>query len=247
MNSQLRKTLSVLLLSGTFLLQACSNDGSTVSIGSPPTFNPPPPMASFDVTVANLTNAQPLSPIAVIAHQPGYAIFSIGSAASVGLEEMAEGGDNTALLAAADADMMVASSVSGAAAIGPAGSETVTIDVLESGLPDLEISIATMLVNTNDAFTSLNAVVGNMAVGDVLTFYTVAYDAGTEADTEMAADIPGPAGGGTGFDIARDDQADRVAMHSGIVSQDDGLATSDLTEQHRFGNPVAHVRIARTD
>ena len=247
MNNQLQKTLSVLLLSGTFLLQACSNDDSTVSIGSPPMFNPPPPMASFDVTVANLTNAQPLSPIAVIAHQSGYAIFSIGSAASMGLEEMAEGGDNTALLAAADADMMVASSASGAAAIGPAGSETVTIDVLESGLPDLEISIATMLVNTNDAFTSLNTVVGNMAVGDVLTFYAVAYDAGTEADTEMAADIPGPAGGGTGFDMARDDQADRVAMHSGIVSQDDGLATSDLTEQHRFDNPVAHIRIARTD
>ena len=249
MNSQLQKTLSVmLLLSGSLLLQACSTDDSSPSIGSPPTFNPPPPaMASFDVTVSNLTNAQPLSPIAVIAHQSGYAIFSIGSAASMGLEEMAEGGDNTALLAAADADMMVASSVSGAAAIGPAGSETVTIDVLESGLPDLEISIATMLVNTNDAFTSLNAIVGNMAVGDVLMFYTVAYDAGTEADTEMATDIPGPAGGGTGFDMARDDQADRVAMHSGIVSQDDGLATSDLTEQHRFDNPVAHIRIARTD
>ena len=109
----------------------------------------------------------------------------------------------------------------------------------------LRISIATMLVNTNDAFTSLNTAVDTMAVGDVLTFNSVAYDAGTEADTEMATNIPGPAGGGTGFDAARNDQADRVVMHSGIVSQDDGLTTSDLTEQHRFDNPVARISIER--
>jgi hypothetical protein len=208
---------------------------------------PPPAMASFDVTVSNLTNAQPLSPVAVIAHQSGYAVFEIGSAASAGLEELAEGGDNTELLAEADADAMVAGSASGASPIGPAGSETVTVDVLDSDRSGLRISIATMLVNTNDAFTSLNAAVESMAVGDVLSFYGVAYDAGTEADTEMAVHIPGPAGGGAGFDAVRDDQADLVAMHSGVVSQDDGLASSDLTEQHRFDNPVAHIRITRTD
>jgi hypothetical protein len=204
-------------------------------------------MASFEVTISNLTNAQPLSPVAVIAHEAGYAIFTIGDAASGALEEMAEGGDNSALLDAAMMDALVVATVSGGAPIGPAGSETVTVGVLETDLATLQISVATMLVNTNDAFTSLNAAVDSMAVGDVMTFRTVAYDAGTEADTEMAIDIPGPAGGGTGFDPARNDQADRVAMHSGIISQDDGLATSDLTEQHRFDNPVAQVRIERTD
>jgi len=61
-------------------------------------------MAAFDVTVANLTNAQPLSPIAVIAHRDGYSAFAVGSPSSVGLEQMAEGGDNSALLAEADTE-----------------------------------------------------------------------------------------------------------------------------------------------
>ena len=45
---------------------------TTDSSPTPPRTVPPPPppaMASFDVTVTNLTNAQPLSPVAVIAHQ----------------------------------------------------------------------------------------------------------------------------------------------------------------------------------
>ena len=205
-------------------------------------------MASFDVTVTNLTNAQPLSPVAVIAHQDGYAFFSVGSSATAGLEEMAEGGDNAALLAEADADAMVIVTGSGTAPIGPAASETVTIDLLESELPGLRISVGTMLVNTNDAFTGLNAMqVDTMVVGDVLTIHGIAYDSGTEADSELATDIPGPAGGGEGFNAVRDDQADQVAMHAGVVSGDDGFATSDLTEQHRFDNPVVQVRIDRTD
>ena len=241
MTNQTRKSLRfMILLSAVAALFACSDNDNVAT-----TTAPPPAMASFNVTVENLTNAQPLSPIAVIAHQSAYEMFTVGSAASVSLEEMAEGGDNTALLAEADADVMVVATISGGAAIGPAGRETVSIDLLDSDRVGLRISIATMLVNTNDAFTSLNTAVDTMAVGDVLTFNSVAYDAGTEADTEMATNIPGPAGGGTGFDAARNDQADRVVMHSGIVSQDDGLATSDLTEQHRFDNPVARISIER--
>jgi hypothetical protein len=161
---------------------------------------------------------------------------------------MAEGGDNSALLAEADADAMVIATGSGAAPIGPAGSETVTIELLNLERLGLHFSVATMLVNTNDAFTGLNAIpVETMAVGDVLTIHGNAYDAGTEADSELATDIPGPAGGGEGFNAARDDQADQVTMHAGVVSSDDGFASSALTEQHRFDNPVVQIRISRNN
>ena len=104
-----------------------------------------------------------------------------------------------------------------------------------------------MLVNTNDAITGVNDVlVGDMAVGDSVTLRAIAYDAGTEANTETAATIPGPAGGGEGFNAARDDIADRVAMHPGIVGAEDGFATSNLTGQHKFDNPVALITIGRT-
>ncbi len=230
------------------LLAACDNDN--VSVNQPPPMPPPPPpaMATFDVTVTNLTNAQPLSPVAIIAHMDGYSVFAIGDPATAGLELQAEGGDNTDLIAEADADMNVSATASGAAPVGPAGSETISIEVLESDVASLRISASTMLVNTNDAITVLNgADVSGLAVGDSMMQRIIAYDAGTEANSETAATIPGPAGGGEGFNAARDDIADRVAMHPGVVGQDDGFATSDLTNQHRFDNPVAAVRIERVN
>ena len=240
MTIQLRNVARLLAIgSAALFVAACSSDGNK----APP---PPPAMVSFDVTVTNLTNAQPLSPVAVIAHQDLFSVFAIGSPATVGLETLAEGGDNSALIAEANAVVGIGDTASGAAAIGPAGSETVSVSFEETALATMTLSVSTMLVNTNDAITGVNAVaLANLAVGDSMTLRTIAYDAGTEANTEAAANIPGPAGGGEGFNAARDDRADRVSMHSGVVGQDDGFATSDLNGQHRFDNPVAMVRIER--
>lgn len=240
---------AIALCCSSILLVACGSDNNNVAAPPPPPPPPPPPvMASFEVTVTNLSNGQPLSPVAVIAHQSGYSVFTVGVAATAGLEMLAEGGDNSALIAEADADSEVMATATGAAPIGPAGSEAMSIEVLESELPGLNISVSTMLVNTNDAITGLNgALVAAMQPGEIMTWRTIAYDSGTEANTEQALHIPGPAGGGEGFNAARDDLADQVAMHSGIVSQDDGAAGSDLTGQHRFDNPVAQVRIERVN
>lgn len=240
----------VLLVGFTALgLAACSSDDNDpIPAPNPPPPPPPPAMASFDVTVTNLTNAQPLSPVAVIAHRDGYSVFTIGMPATAGLETLAEGGDNSVLIMEADGDANVLASGSGGAPIGPAGSETVTIEVLESDVPNLRFSVSTMLVNTNDAISGLNGVdVSGLAEGDAWTGRAIVYDAGTEADTEAAGTIPGPADGGEGFNAVRDDSDDRVTMHSGVITQDDGLATSALTGQHRFDNPAVQVRIERTD
>ena len=236
----------LLLVLGATALGGCDSDSSITTPVVPPPPPPPPATATFEVTVTNLTNAQPLSPVGVIAHADTYSVFSIGSPATVGLEELAEGGDNTSLLAEAAADPGVYTSASGAAAIGPGGVETISIEVLQSDLVDMRVSTSSMLVNTNDAITMLGAMdIGGLQAGDSITARTIAYDAGTEANTEMAMHIPGPAGGGEGFNAARDDLADRVAMHTGVVGQDDGLGTSALDNQHRFDNPVAMVRIER--
>lgn len=227
------------------LASACDSGNGNGGGGVIP---PPAPvaMSTFEVTVTNLTNAQPLSPIAVIAHQNTFPIFTIGSPASIGLETLAEGGDNSMLLADANSVAGIGDTASGAAPIGPAGSETVSLTMAANTVGIMTISVSTMLVNTNDAITGVNAIpLRDMQVGDSVSLRTVAYDAGTEANSEQAAHIPGPAGGGEGFNAARDDLADRVAMHRGVVGQDDGFATSDLTKQHGFDNPVALVRIER--
>ncbi len=58
---------------------------------------------------------------------------------------------------------------------------------------------ATRLVNTNDAFTGVNAGrIGDLEVGES-KYSSQPWDAGTEGNIETAATIPGPAGGGEGF------------------------------------------------
>jgi hypothetical protein len=72
------------------------------------------------------------------------------------------------------------------------------------------LSAATMLVQTNDAFTGLDSVA--LAAGDQ---DTVAYDAGTEDNTEAKAHIPGPPFGGKNAGPATA-PAQPIAMHTGI-------------------------------
>lgn len=243
---KLNKSIRMLTVASVAIVaSACDSNGNGGNFGGQAA---PPPVATatFEVTVNNLTNGQPLSPIAVIAHQNTFPVFTIGSPASAGLETLAEGGDNSALLAEANAVAGIGDTASGAAPIGPAGSETVSLTMDQNVLGLMTISVSTMLVNTNDAITGINAVpIGDMQVGDSVSLRTIAYDAGTEANTEQAAHIPGPAGGGEGFNAARDDLADRVAMHTGVVGQDDGFPASDLNGQHRFDNPIAQITIER--
>jgi len=201
---------------------------------------------SYQIRIQNLSVGQPLSPPAVIAHGSGYQLFSIGQPASEPLEQLAEGGSPAALATAAAADQAVFAVTSGTAPIAPGASQTLTLVVKQSQVASLEFSIATMLVNTNDAFTGINGSnLSGLASGQSSTFNTASYDSGTEANSETAASIPGPAGGGEGFNAARDDLADRVTMHSGVVTQDDGLATSALTQQHRWDDPISRITITR--
>ncbi|MEI8644005.1 spondin domain-containing protein [Pseudoalteromonas sp. Hal040] len=229
------KSLIILALSAG--LAACGDsDNNEVEVTDPvmPVMN-----YEFTVKVTNLTNAQPLSPIAAIAHSEGM-LWQIGEPASAALELMAEGGDNSELLAT---DFTMASS--SAESPLPPG-EQVTLMLSTEQLDSLKISLATMLVNTNDAFTGLNAIdVSSLAVNESLSRTSFAYDAGTEANSEAQGTIPGPADSGEGYNEMRDD-INRVAMHPGVVSQDDGLTNSVLTSQHKFDNPVARITITRT-
>jgi hypothetical protein len=197
----------------------------------------------YKVTVTNLTNAQPLSPVAVILHGKGYTMYEIGAPASVALERLAEGGDNTLLIAEAEADTHVKEAKGGAGAIVPGGAESVRV----SGDGAECIGVATMLVNTNDAFAGSNCIdISKLHEGEAMHLNVGAYDAGTEGNSESAATIPGPAGGGEGFNAARDDR-DFVAAHGGVVTSDDGLAASALTYDHRWDNPVMRIDIVRID
>lgn len=224
-------------------LTACGGSDSAAPVPTPtpvptPAPAPTPVTYTYEVQVTNLTNAQPLSPLAVILHNEG-ALFELGSKASVALENLAESGSNKDVLAAA----MVLAGASGKGVIMPGMSETVSVSIVDK--KPAMLSAATMLVNTNDAFSGINAMrLEKMAVGESISMRTSSYDSGTEKNSEMAATIPGPAAKGEGFNAERDD-VDFIGMHSGVVSKDDGLAQSVLTEAHRFDNATLAISIKR--
>jgi hypothetical protein len=202
----------------------------------------------YQISVINVSNNQPLSPMAVVLHNAGYGAWTPGMAASTGLEALAEGGDGTEFLAEADANNNVLATGTGNGLIIPGASDTVELVTMTAD--NLQLTVASMLVNTNDAFSGVAAhKLGSLGVGDSLRIYAKNYDAGTEADSETAATIPGPAGGGTGegFNSARDDSVNFVAIHSGVVTMADGLTTSALDESHRFNGSVSMISITRTE
>ena len=157
------------------LFQACSDGGD----GAPRT-------AVYRITLTNLTHSQPLSPPAVVLHGPGYRAWSAGAAASEALERLAEGGETDAFVldAEADADVMAAAAASGP--VGPGSSGSVEIEVPRDS--DLRVSVAAMLVNTNDAFAGMTDLfIGDLEKDGRLMRNVPAYDAGTEANSETAA------------------------------------------------------------
>lgn len=199
---------------------------------------------AFSITVTNLTSNQPLSPLALVFHDTGYGGVTPGAAASAALEKLAEGGDNADFLAEADSHARVGASAAGSGIIAPGGSEAVMV----SGVPRDRtlLTLVTMLVNTNDAIAALDGVqLGALDENESLALQVLAYDAGTEANSEAMADIPGPAAGGEGYNAQRDDR-DLIVVHPGVISAGDGLATSVLDGTHRFDNPVARVVVTRT-
>ncbi|WP_042150397.1 MULTISPECIES: spondin domain-containing protein [unclassified Pseudoalteromonas] len=231
-----KKSLLLPLLGVTLL--GCSGGDNNNEVVEPITPPAPTPMYSFEVTVKNLTYAQPLSPIGIALHTEGN-FWQLGQTASVELETLAESGDNSGLLGLS----IVNTSISDAAPLGPGSSITLTLTTED--IMDAKLSLVSMMVNTNDGFSGLNAIdVSALEVGSQLNFKTGAYDSGTEVNNEASGTIPGPADMGEGFNAARDD-VDFVAVHPGVVSSDDGLTQSVLNYTHKFDNPLMGVSITR--
>ena len=203
---------------------------------------------SFEVSIVNLSANQPFSPVAILYHQAAHTSWAIGESASESLEMLAEGGDNSALISQANASTSVWTTASSDAPIVPGAASTVTT-TFESDA-DLSLTVVSMLVNSNDAFSGLQGWdLSGLAVGDQVSQLAPVYDAGTEQNTEGENTIPGPADGGEGFNAERDD-VDFVARHPGIVAAAiaggfDENSLSVLDSSHRFDAPIAKIVVRR--
>jgi hypothetical protein len=138
----LTKTLP--LISIALLLSACDDDGSDALAGVPP-FTGLPETVSYEVSVQNLTLSQPFSPVALVAHSNDYTIFSIGESASVGLEQLAEGGDPSAFISEAEANGAVVATGSADGILPPGSTEVMEINFRREESAGVQLSAVTML------------------------------------------------------------------------------------------------------
>jgi hypothetical protein len=204
--------------------------------------------ATYEITITNLTGGQPLTPPAAATHKKSLRLFKVGTAASSAVQQIAENGNLGPMLDALAASNKVTEFVAAGAPdpILP-DSGSVTFELSTTGGAKY-FSFVSMLVCTNDGFTGLSSVRLPKKVGDSGEWYTDAYDAGTEANTENLADIVPPCSGfATGTDMSNPGLATNgvIAHHGGIL----GTGTGELNldpEVHDWTNPVAMVEITRT-
>jgi hypothetical protein len=195
---------------------------------------PAPVTKSYAVTITNLTPGQTFSPVLVATHDDSAALFHGGAAASAELALLAEEGDNSALFGVLSAHSGVQDVASGAGMIPPGGSETVV--VAANGNVRF-LSLAAMLVTTNDAFVGLDSV--PLPGGKDVAVHAFAYDAGSEANSELCTFIPGPPCMSAG--------AHDPAPAEGFIAVSNGIrGKGDVdADTYDWRGPVARIEIRR--
>ena len=196
--------------------------------------------ARFEVTITNLTRGQQFTPILVATHKPTVKLFELGKPASTELATLAEEGNTAPLKAALSALPDTAQVVTGNGLTNPGASVTLIVDG-RRGFGFL--SVAAMLIPTNDAFFALNGVAlprGN----DVLTLTAPAYDSGSERNDELCVSIPGPSfaecGGSGGGAAPAGAEEGYVHVHAGIH----GIGNLPAAMRD-WRNPVALISVRR--
>ena len=140
------------------------------------------------VSITNLTKGQIMSPVVVGTHRASATpLFTPGEAASSALIKLAESGDATDVEAAMNAD---SDYLDVAVSMGPIMPGPRVSVVLDSHGKFRHVSLASMLVTTNDTFVALRGAPTPKSGSWV--HMAIAYDAGSEENTEDCDDIPGP-------------------------------------------------------
>ncbi len=142
--------------------------------------------ANFEVTITNVTQGQTFTPILVASHKRGVKLFELGEMASDELATLAEAGNVAPLTGLLIGNPKVIDVANSDGLLAPGDSVTVVVDASNGAK---QVSVASMLIPTNDAFFSLNGVKapkGNKTV----VYLSPAYDAGSEPNDELCDNIP---------------------------------------------------------
>jgi hypothetical protein len=156
----------------------------------------------------------------------------LGRFASEELRLIAEEGNNGPAAEDANASLWVFDVEALSTPLLPGESLTITIQVPRKS----RISLAGMLVQTNDGFVGANSL--RLPWKGSWNYNLRVYDAGTEKNNELAAYVPGPPFGGT----MRDPSNQSIRPHKGIQ----GIGDID-PEIYDWDEPAAKLTVTVID
>jgi len=182
------------------------------------------------VTFTNLSANVVLTPPVFATTRERAKIYRLTQPASEPLEFLAEGGDTNGLAAYFE-DYGLIDVVQTGAPVLPG--ESITIEIKSRFRSHL--SVASMILPTNDGFVALNSKKILKFGGQ--TFFLKAYDAGTETNDELCGNIPGPQCGGEGYNPAQGEEF--VYPHPGIHGDSELLRS-----QYNWSDPVAKITVS---
>lgn len=195
----------------------------------------------YEVTIVSITRGQQFTPFLLATHTEDVSLFELGSPAAPELATLAEEGNTAPLAGLLRANPQVRAVVTGDGLTDPGRRVSFSI----RAHPGDRLSLAAMLIPTNDAFVALNGVRLLLSLHGTLEIFARAYDAGSERNDELCSSIPGPSFvecGGPGGGARVGEGEGFVHIHSGIH----GIG-SLRPELRDWRNPVAKITIRRVD
>lgn len=191
------------------------------------------PAATYEVTITNLTKTQNFTPIITATHSSDIAFFEPGQPAIDPIAILAESGSPMPLDALLNSvpELVLDTAINGGL-LGPGQTATLYVN----GHPNFDrISLAAMLIPTNDTFVAVNSLrLPNRSA----TVYAQAWDAGSEENDELCASIPGPPCFGAGESVADGEGFVHIANGIQGVGDVNGAA-------YDWRGPVAKVTVRR--
>ncbi|MBR9912024.1 MAG: hypothetical protein GYB33_16920 [Gammaproteobacteria bacterium] len=198
----------------------------------------------YRLTITNLTPAQTFTPVLVATHNHRIALLEVGAAASEELAILAEAGMTGPLTEVLEDFPQGVAQVKTIAGLLPPGQSASVIIRASKRTPKL--SLAAMLIPTNDTFVALDGV--TLPNKGTQVYYALAYDAGSEANDQACANIPGPRCEGQGVSEPSDSDEGFVHVSNGFhdlgdMDMDGGEVLKPA--HYDWNNPVARITVKR--
>jgi len=242
------KYLLPLAIAGAIVMSGCSSDSDddddNDGTPTPPVVTSEP--GTFQVTFTNMTTGQLMTPPVTALHDPSVHLFQVGETSSDAVRDIAETGNNAALVAfatdTANAAVVSAAGVAGTGPFGPGESVVISLTTAEAGQV---FSAVNMVICTNDGISGVDSM-ELPADNEPVTVTAMPYDAGTRENQDDALSFfppPCTIPGGTVAEAPVEDPRQAIAAHPGqsnLANLPDG-ANFDF----ETGVPVLQIEIVR--